>query len=303
MVNQSRADRGQPSSPPSTTQFRHARAHLTFSTDTKINTFISSQRTEHPFHITRPCVVEGDPDGMVTLYLQSSSGGVYRGDELTMELILDKQAKLHLTTQAGTIVHNTQEKQARQSLSMTLAEHSYCEYLPDPIILFSGAAFCSDIRVNMANTAQLMLSDSFIWHDPRYKKNSKDDSKEHPFAYYHSNIEITDETGRTLVLDRFQLMGDVVQTYNTAINGHYRAQGSIFLIAPLLTPDQILKVLRDTLTQFDNCYAGASTLPNNSGVIVRFLVEDGIVLQRVLQTCWVILREQLFGYAPRPRRK
>lgn len=299
MINQSSAERP----PILSTQYRHARAHLKLSTDSKNNTFIASQRMEHPFHITRPCVLEGDPDGMVTLYLQSSAGGLYRGDELSLNLQQSNNTQLHLTTQGGTIVHNTQNKQAKQSLSISLAEHSFCEYLPDPTVLFSGAAYCSNIQVNMAKTARLMLSDSFIWHDPYFKNNNKMDCKERPFNYYHSNIKIMDEKGKTIVIDRFQITGDMLLTDNPAINGDYRAQSSIFLIDSLVNLEQVLQALREALALVGDCYAGASILPNNSGVIVRFLASNGVILQQVLQTCWVILREQLFGNSPRIRRK
>ena len=45
-------------------------------------TFLVKQYTPHPFHITRPFYVDGDPDSMATLYLQSSSGGLYGDDDL-----------------------------------------------------------------------------------------------------------------------------------------------------------------------------------------------------------------------------
>ena len=288
--------------PVSLTQSRRASANLTFSTDPSGNTFLAAQRAEHPFHLTRPYRYQRDPDGMTTLYLQSSSGGLYRGDELKMTVKLEEKAQLHLTTQASTIVHHTRGEVARQSLNLTLAQNCYCEYLPDPTVLFSGAAYCSDIRVEIAENARLLLSDSFSWHDPRYKNRPVDEKADQAFDFYHSNIEIIGPSGKPMVLDRFRLSGDVALSKNTAVHGGYQTQGTLLFI-DLAFSDQLLTALRSMLDQFPNCYAGASTLPNHSGVIIRFLAEDSIGLQQVLQQSWIVLREQLFGITPLPRRK
>lgn len=288
--------------PASLTQSRRASANLTFSTDLSGNTFLAAQRAEHPFHLTRPYRYQRDPRGMTTLYLQSSSGGLYRGDELKMTVELEEKAQLHLTTQASTIVHHTRGEVARQSLKLTLAQNSYCEYLPDPTVLFSGAAYCSDIRVELAENARLLLSDSFSWHDPRYKTRPADEAADQAFDFYHSNIEIYGPSGKAIVLDRFRLTGDVALSKNTAVHGGYQTQGTLLLI-DLAFSEQLLSTLRSMLDQFPNCYAGASTLPNRSGIIVRFLAEDSIGLQQILQQSWIVLREQLFGTTPLPRRK
>lgn len=302
----SRADKAETASvsftPLSLTQSRRASANLTFSTDPSGKTFIAAQRAEHPFHLTRPFQYKQDPEGMVTLYLQSSSGGLYRGDNLKMNVKLEENTQLHLTTQASTIVHHTRGLVAKQSLNLKLEKNSYCEYLPDPTILFSGAAFCSDIRVELAENARILLSDSFSWHDPRYKNRPDDEIADQAFDFYYTNIEIFNSSGKAIVLDRFRLTGDVALSNNCAVHGVYQAQGTILLI-DLAFSESVLSSLRTMLYQLPNCYAGASTLPNQSGVIIRFLAEDNIALQGILQQSWMLLREKLFDKTPMPRRK
>jgi urease accessory protein len=286
----------------SLTQSRHACARLIFSTDAYAKTFLAGQRTEHPFHLTRPFQIENDPEGLITLYLQSSSGGLYRGDHLKLDATLEENTQLHLTTQAGTIVHHTRGQEAKQSINLRLEKNSYCEYLPDPTVLFSGAAFCSDIHVEMAENSRLMLSDSFSWHDPRYKKRPADSLADQAFEQYHSNIEIYNERGQVMVLDRFRLKGDVALSNNCGIHGPYQSQGSILLIQEEST-EKFLEPLRRMFGGFSKSYAGASLLPNKSGLIIRFLAEDGIELQRILEHSWIVLREQMFGCTPMRRRK
>ena len=143
-----------------TMQSRKARAELRFTKNTSGNTFISHQHAEHPFHITRPYHYERDPEGMVTLYLQSSSGGIYRGDDLSMDVLLEEQAQLHLTTQASTIVHNTRGIKARQSGDLVLANGSYCECIPEHTVLFNGASFCHKMQIKAGRRSKVLDTES-----------------------------------------------------------------------------------------------------------------------------------------------
>lgn len=284
-----------------TMQSRKARAELRFTKNTSGNTFISHQHAEHPFHITRPYHYERDPEGMVTLYLQSSSGGIYRGDDLSMDVLLEEQAQLHLTTQASTIVHNTRGIKARQSVDLVLGKGSYCEYIPDPTVLFSGAAFCSNIQIKLGEGSKILFTDSFMWHDPSYKLVTE--QGEHAFAGYDGNIKVVDQHMNLLVLERFRLEGKDVLQHNCAIHDSFRAQGSLFIIDQSPSLNCVLGAIREGLSHFNDIYAGASELPNNSGIIIRFLAKDGIALQKALNMSWSISREQLTGTIPKLRRK
>jgi len=238
---------------------------------------------------------------MVTLYLQSSSGGIYRGDDLSMDVTLEERAQLHLTTQANTIVHNTRGIKARQSVDIVLGKGSYCEYIPDPTVLFSGAAFCSNIQIKLEEGAKILFTDSFMWHDPSHRLVTE--RGEHAFAGYDGNIKIVDQHKNLLVLERFRLEGKDVLQHNCAIHDCFRAQGSLFMIDQSSSLNPVLEAIREGLAHFNDIYAGASELPNNSGIIIRFLAKDGIALQKALNSSWTIVREHITGIIPKLRRK
>jgi urease accessory protein len=94
----------------------------------------------------------------------------------------------------------------------------------------------------------------------------------------------------------------VALSNNCGIHGPYQSQGSILLIQEEST-EKFLEPLRRMFGGFSKSYAGASLLPNKSGLIIRFLAEDGIELQRILEHSWIVLREQMFGCTPMRRRK
>lgn len=129
-------------------------------------TFLGAQLTPHPFHITRPFALPGDPEGLVSLYLQSSSGGLYGDDDLRLAVCLEPGARLHLTTQASSVVHAGRGGVARQCCTLRLGAGAHAEYLPDPLILFPGAAFQGQLELELAPGARAILCDSFLTHDP-----------------------------------------------------------------------------------------------------------------------------------------
>ncbi len=75
---------------------RQVAAKLTFRRHGS-RSFLAHQHTPHPFHLTRPFYLPGDPQGMATLYLQSSSGGLYGDDDLSLHIALEEGAGAHVT--------------------------------------------------------------------------------------------------------------------------------------------------------------------------------------------------------------
>jgi len=273
---------------------RTARSRLAFRRDPQGKSYIASQRTEYPFHMTRPFRLPDDPAGMLTLYLQSSSGGLYRGDQLTLEVEVEEQAAVHLTTQAGTVVHHTREGNAKQTTRFTLDAGSYCEYLPDPLILFSGADLSTRTHAVLAADATLLLADAFSTHDP--------DDDGAPFKRLQNELRIERDTGEILAIDRFDIEGASFSDNNTALQGNQRNHGTLIVIAPGdLQP--ALKGLRSSISATPGVYGGASMLPNNSGLWCRFLADDGVALSTALRNAWIATRTAFTGLPPVMRRK
>ncbi len=78
---------------------------LAFLADAGGRTTLRRGHVTYPFHVGRSWPVPGDPEGMITLYVQSCSGGVFEHDDLTWRIVAREGAKAHITTAAATIVH------------------------------------------------------------------------------------------------------------------------------------------------------------------------------------------------------
>ena len=132
-----------PDSSPAATELQRSaaprsRLELSFAVGADGETQLTHQFAGYPFHLCRPFRLDGDPAGMLTLYLQSCSGGLYEGDRLSTFMQIREGAAAHVTTQAATIAYGMRELGAQHHARVEASAGSLLEYIPDPIILFPG---------------------------------------------------------------------------------------------------------------------------------------------------------------------
>lgn len=262
------------------------RAELAFS-HVGARTHLSRQLTPHPFHITRPFYHPNDPRGMATLYLQSSSGGLYGDDDLGLSISVGPGAAAHLTTQASTIVHDARGRLgAVQVVTLEIGADGWLEYLPDPTILMAGARLGSRVEARVDEGARLFLADAQICHDP--------EGSERPFEHLDSQVLIAGPDG-TRLLDRFDLDGTDWLTRT----GGYPCAGTVLIVGGLSAAPAMLRAVN----ALPGVYAGLSTLADRDIALVRFLAVDGVALSKALTTSWAAVRLAQTGQAPSARRK
>jgi len=274
---------------------RRGRADVDFARDPSGRTYICRQYVSYPYHICRPLTFAGDPPGMATLYLQSCAGGIFQDDRLVERIAAGPGAAAQVTTQAATIVHSMDRGAASQQVSIDAAPDAFVEFLPDPFILFPRARFASDVRVRAHDAATVLVSDSFICHDPGGKGAA--------FDWYHGALTVEDPSGAALAQDRFRATGGAVQAATLGITGAFAAQGSFFVLHRRLPAPAIVEALREAVAGLPGTYAGASALPSECGAWLRVAATDGVALRTAMGAVWQGVRRLLTGRTPAPRRK
>ena len=271
------------------------RARLVFATASSGETFLREQFASYPFHVCRPHGYAKDPPGMATLYLQSLAGGIYQGDRLSLSIAAERAARAHVTTQASTIVQGMEHGSAEQRVTVSAAADSVVEYMPDPTILFPGSRLTSNIRVDLGPGALVMLSDSFLCHDPQ--------GDDRPFESLLSDISFFGPDGAPLLRDRFRVSGPDFVGQLSGVSDARASQGAFYVVAQGAPREKLVEALRAALDGVEAIYGGASLLPSDCGAWVRFAAPDGAALRSALQACWSAARCCLLGSRPEPRRK
>jgi urease accessory protein len=250
------------------------------------------QHVPYPVHVTRPFHIEAARPGLATLYLQSASGGFYRGDDVALSLAVGDGAAVHVTTQAATVVHDSRGEGCRQAVSITVGEGAFCAFVPDPVVMFPGAAFASEITVDLAPGSMAILTDGVCRHDPAGDGAA--------FERWDGATVVRDATGRVLLADRGGVEGSDLAGPRSPL-GRSAAFGTALLLAP---PDRLPSPAAiDAAVAAHGCVAGTGPAPNGAGLAVRLLAPGGGALARALDAVFAVGFEAMLGAPPARRRK
>lgn len=273
------------------------KAHLdiAFAPDSDGRTYIARQYASYPFHICRAQYLDESLPGLATVYVQTSSGGIYAGDDLSLRIEAQSGAAAHVTTQASTVVHSMERGEAVQAAFIEVGAEGFMEYLPDPTILFPRSRLASRVEVRMGEKASVIVGDAFLTHDPAGGSAT--------FTSYTSELRVSDQGGRVLAIDRYVVDGSELFEKVPGVLGRFSQHGSLMALTQRDDLEGLIRSLRDSLKSQPDVYAGVSSLPNDQGAWVRILAKDGVDLRRAMLTVWVAARGELKGAPPTIRRK
>lgn len=255
-------------------------------------TYLSHQHTPHPFHITRPFHLESDPDGMATLYLQSSAGGLYHDDEHDLTIDIENDAMAHVTSQASTIIHAAKYGETRLTTKLNVGENAWLEFCPDPAILFSKARLRNMIKAQVHSSSRLILCDAQLSHDP--------DKSDGFFDYFENEISIQHEESAPFYIDRVSVRGEDW----LAATADYPCCGT-FLVFDANFCEAIGLAIKGCIESFDpnEIYAGQSSLPDRSLVVIRLIAKSGADLTFAMGKLWQSARFAMTDSTAKLRKK
>jgi urease accessory protein len=273
---------------------RRPQLAVTFAADGgRRRTHVGAQRATHPFHICRALYRPEDPEGLCTLYVQGCSGGLFEGDRAALTFVAEPEARAHVTTAAATIVHRMPGGGvAAQAVELEARAGALLEYLPDPLILFSGSRLTTRLRIRVGPGARVIAGEGFLAH------RLPDD--ERPFERLEGETRIEDLDGRLQARERFVADGATWVASGRGRLGGHACLGSLFVLGAGAAP---LGPLRAALDGRPGVYGGASTLPGDAGVVARLLAADGETLRAGLAAAWTAARAALQLPAGRLRPK
>ena len=245
--------------------------------------------TPYPFHVTRPFYLDRALPDLATLYLQSTSGGLYGDDDLLLDIAVGPGARAMVTTQAATIARHGRGGTARMATRIEVAPGGMLVHAPDPLVMFPGARVATRTEITLHAGATLLCIDGFACHDPGGGRAA--------FDRLDARTVVRRPDGRVLLAEAGMIEGDELNGPASPL-GPYAAFGSVLLFGTDTTPADW-----QAAADAAGCLAGLSALPNEAGCALRVLAPDGGRLARGLAGARDAGFAALFGHAPAPRRK
>mgnify|MGYP003641932734 CR=1 FL=1 len=242
-----------------------------------------------PFVITRTFHLDSVPAEMLTVILQTSSGAIHGDDHLQQAVTLAPHTAVHLTTQGATAVHRAHPgKVTRDQVRLAIGAGAFLEYLPEPRVLFPGAAINQSIDVDCAPDATAIIGDGFGVHDPHGAGAG--------FRSLQNRLTLRFGGGEPVLIDRSAI---------SRLPRGCRAVGSLLLVCrqdpQLLAP--LAASITDKLAPLAGLYGAASLLPGHAGIGVRLAGDTVQNLRQGLELAWIAFRHHHCAVAPVSRRK
>lgn len=236
------------------------------------------------FKVMRPIYL--DNTGQVCYFLINPGGGYVDGDTYRMEITVEEEAELLLTTQSATKVYRTPNKPVVQETELTLKKNSLLEYIPDPLIGYHDASYKQKNVIRMERGSTLIYSDMLT---PGWSPEGE------LFSYDRlqliNEIYVEDEL---VVFDHLKLEPAKQNIESMGMMEGFTHLGSMIVIGEKLDSaflDQLCDLLDKTSS---NSKIGLSQL-SVPGFTIRVLASTTQAIEKIFMECHQFIREEWFG--------
>lgn len=258
----------------------------------------SRQFHEGAWRVLRPHYLDGS--GQVC-YVMVNPGGAYLGADLFLiDVEVENNAALLLTTQSATKVYRTPGSFAEQRMNIQLGEGSRLELVPDQLIAYREASYRQNSRIRLHPSSSLVMAEVVT---PGWSPDGA--SFKYEEVRLRNEIWIEDGSGaKLLALDNLLILPPVNDVTGMGFMEGFSHLGSLVVVDPRVNQalaDELAHVARD----FD-AYTGVSltmTIAGTCGLVLRSLSNSTEELNTLLGACTGVLRERWYGQAPLNLRK
>jgi urease accessory protein len=220
-------------------------------------------------------------------------GGIAGGDELTVEIDLEANSNVLVTTPAAGKWYKAPRQRCRQQTTIRLEQGSTLDWLPQENIFYNATHAESVFRLQIEPGAT-----AIGWEINLLGRQASAEQWSEGSLRFATSIERTD--GRPLWVERLLL--DASAPLRDALQGlcGFNVFGTLWAIGSGCTA-AVAEELADNLPFEKELRAGVTSLPEGI-LLVRGLANDVEQLRQIMVDCWLRLRPQVHGLPAQPLR-
>ncbi|MCF4967306.1 urease accessory protein UreD [Nostoc sp. CMAA1605] len=240
-----------------------------------------------PLKVQRPFYPEGEK--VCHSVILHTAGGVVGGDRLSTDIHLQPQTQAVITTAAASKIYRSNGLQARQTINIQIDAGACLEWLPQETILFNGAIYRQDLRIELATGANFVG-----WEITRFGRSTR--GEKFVQGEWRSHTEIW-QNGVPLWIDRQYLPGSEAVFHSPhGLSGQPIAANFIYVGTPvtqatiekarsLFTPHSPLSTQHSQI--------GVTNLEN--GFLCRYRGASTSEVRNWFTSVWQMLRFDIFN--------
>ncbi|VVC05738.1 Urease accessory protein UreD [uncultured archaeon] len=243
-------------------------------------TYIKSLLSKAPFLIQKAIYPDTSYPHFAHIYMMSSSGGILQGDEQKIDVVVGRNSAARITTQSATKIYRMEDGYASQYINIHNQEGSYLEFFPHQIIPFKSSRFYQEVNLEVADNAILIYSE--IISAGRIASGEKFDFDLcflRTSAHRNGMLQFTDVMSLNQK-DKLNL---------ESVFGGKTIFSTVYIIGNSIQIESIVDEI-NSATKNDSLLASCSSLPYDSGVIVRILADSVSEILSLTESMANILR-------------
>ena len=174
----------------------HGRLNLVYANRSGTTQIIHNEM-QAPLKVQRPFYPEGKE--VCHSVILHTAGGVVGGDRLSSNFHLQPNAKALITSAAASKIYRSSRLESQQNIDIKLEPGANLEWLPQETIVFDGAIYQQNLRVELAPKASILL-----WEITRFGRTAR--GEKFLSGKWRSHTEIWQQNS-PLWIDRQLLIG------------------------------------------------------------------------------------------------
>lgn len=249
-----------------------------------------------PFLVQRVLYPDVALPDQAWIFIITTTGCVLQGDRMAFDVSLAAGARAHVTTQSATKIHSMDANYAVQTQTIALADDSYLELMPEPLIPHRRARFLSDTRITIAPTASLLYAEIV---QPGRKYHHEAES----FGATLLSLAVAAQRpdGRALFSEKLVVEPTIRPVRQTGVMDSFDVFGNVLLLTPKDCAQRVLARVEADVDFEQGVASGACSLPNDAGVIFKALGRETAQVKAAVRRFWGIAREEITGTSlPQP---
>lgn len=248
------------------------------------STQIQRAFNQAPLKVQRPFYPEGKHIcHTVSLH---TAGGIVGGDRLIQSLQLNPQSRVLITTAAAAKIYGSNGQQANQIINARVEDRAFLEWLPQSAIVFNGAIYRQEMRVELADRAGF-----FGWEILRFGRSAR--GEKFIRGEWRSHLEIW-RNNKLLWCDRQWLPGcEETYTHPHSLGG-YPVVGHLIWFGDLEIEKAIVSVNQLWTNNQRQGEAGVTQMQGN-GLLCRYRGTSVTEVKNWFIQTWQFYRQADFG--------
>jgi urease accessory protein len=155
--------------------------------------------------------------------LINTAGGIAGGDGFAVDLDLETDARLVVTTAAAEKIYRSLGPDSRFDATVTLAEGAELLWLPQETILFDRARFTRNVDITLAPSATLLFAETVVFGRTAMRESVLE-------GHFTDRWRVR-RCGRLIFAENFHLDGPIADRLNeAAIAGGNTAVGTVLMV-------------------------------------------------------------------------